>query len=163
MRACVVVGLVFAVACMAMAGEEPKVRPNFGTGTFVSAEVAGEVVKWQLDLGGDAGKKTLEMAVEVKVQYLEKEGVKQAQSIRAAAGKDFREMEGAVVGKGKFVSAKLDGEKVLVAIKPAEGDKNLEVVLPAKLMVVYRQDGEKLTAFSIGVVRTPRTPKAEAK
>lgn len=160
MRACVVVGLALAVASLAIAGEEPKQRPNFGAGTFVSAEVAGEVVKWTVDLGGDAGKKTLEMSADVKVQYLEKEGVKQAQGIAAAAGRDFREMEGAVVAKGKFASAKLDGEKVVVSIK-AEGDKALDVVLPAKVGVVYREQEGKLTLFRIGVPRPPRAPKAE--
>lgn len=157
MRACVVVGLVFALVCAAMAGEGTKERPNFGTGTFVSAEIAGEVVKWQLDLGvgGEASKKTFEMPVEVRVQYIEKEGVKQGLGIRGVGGKDFREREGAVVAKGKFASAKLDGEKVLVSIK-TEGDKSLDVVFPAKLMVIYRQEGDKLTAFGISAPRTPR-------
>lgn len=153
MRACVVVGLVLALACVALAGEEPKARPNVASGTFVSAELAAETIKWQLDLGADAGKKTYEMAAEIKVQYLEKEGVKQAQAIGAAAGRDFRELEGAVVAKGKFASAKLDGDKVTVTIALPEGGKTLDVVFPAKLMVIFRQDGEKLTAYRIGIAR----------
>ncbi len=162
MRACVVVGLIAALACMAVAGEEPKARPSFGAGTFVSAEVAGDVVKWQIDLGGDVGKKTLEMTAAVKLQYVEKEGVKQAQSIRPAASeRGFRELEGAVVAKGTVTGAKLDGEKVLVSIKPAEGEKALEVVLPAKVGVAYREQDGKLTLFSIGIPRAPRPPKAE--
>ncbi len=162
MRACVVVGLALAVACMAVAGEVTKERPNYGVGTFVSAEVAGELVRWQLDLGGDAGKKTFETSADVKVQYIEKDGVKQGQGIRGVGGKDFREREGAVVAKGKFASAKLDGEKVLVSIKLPEGDKSLEFVFPAKLIVFYRQEGEKLTALSITGGR-PQAPKSDAK
>jgi len=164
-RKLVASGLVVAMAwaTAALAGEEPKKGPDFATGTFVSVEVAGEVVKWQLDLGGDAGKKVYEMAVEVKVQYTEKDGVKQASGIRRAAGRDFPAKDGAVVAKGKLASAKLDGEKVLVTITPAEGDKALEVVLPAKLTVVYRKEGEKLAAFGIGIPRPPREPKAETK
>ncbi|HUT32294.1 MAG TPA: hypothetical protein VNE39_02335 [Planctomycetota bacterium] len=163
MRACVVVGLVFALACMAVAGDAPRQRPNSAAGAFVSAELAGEVIKWQIDLGADAGKKTYEMTADVKVTYAEKDGVKQASSIRRAGGPDRPAREGTVVVKGKFVSAKLDGEKVLVTIKPAEGDKDLEVTLPKQLSVYYREEGGKLLAYGIGVPHTHSTPKAEAK
>ena len=75
MKLALILMLVFAALCL--------------VGTLViqaPAEVAGDVAKWTIDLGGDAGKKTYEMSVDVKVQYIEKEGVKQAQGIRAAAG-----------------------------------------------------------------------------
>ncbi len=163
MRACVVVGLVFALACMAVAGEEPKQRPNSAAGAFVSAELAGEVIKWQLDLGADAGKKTYEMTADVKVTYAEKDGVKEASSIRRASGRDFPAREGTVVAKAKFVSAKLDGEKVLVTAKLAEGDKELQVTLPKQLTVYYREEEGKLNAYSVGIPRPPRAPKAETK
>ena len=163
MRASMVVGLAVALACVAVAGEETKQRPSSAAGAFVSAELAGEVVKWQLDLGADAGKKTYEMTVDVKVTYTEKDGVKEASTIRRAAGPDRPAREGTVVAKGKFVSAKLDGEKVLVTIKPAEGDKDLEVTLPKQLSVYYRDEDGKLTAYGIGMPRAPRTPKAEEK
>jgi len=98
----------------------------------------------------------------VKLQYVEKEGVKQAQSIRPAASeRGFREVEGAVVTKGKVASAKLDGEKVVVSLK-AEGDKALDVVLPAKVGIVYSEQEGKLLLRSIGIPRPPRAPKAEA-
>jgi hypothetical protein len=161
----VAVGLVLALGLVtvALAGEEPKQRPPMANGTFVSATLAGELVKWEIDLGGDAGKKTYEMSADVKVQYADKDGVKQAQSIRAAAGRDFREKEGMVVAKGKFASAKIDGEQVVVTITPAEGDKPLVVNLPVKLSVMYQEADGKLTAFGIGVPRAPRPPKAEGK
>ncbi len=160
MRACVVVGLALAIASMGMAGEAPK-RPggSFGQGTFVSAEVAGEVVKWQIDLGGDAGKKTLEMSAAVKVQYVEKDGVKQLQRMMPAASeRNFRDMEGAVVTKGTVTGAKLDGEKVVVSLK-GEGDKALDVILPLKVGVFYTEQEGKLLLRSIGVPRPPRTPR----
>jgi len=156
MRACLVVGLAVALAGMAVAGEEQKQRPSAAAGTFVSAEIAGEVIKWQIDLGADAGKKTYEMTVDVKVTYAEKDGVKQASSIRRASGPDRPAREGTVVAKGKFVSAKLDGEKVLVTIKPAEGDKDLEVTLPKALSVYYREEDGKLNAYGVGIPRPPR-------
>jgi hypothetical protein len=152
-RKFVAVGMVLAVAWATTAlGGQPGQRPSQATGTFVSAELAGEVVNWQLDLGQDGGKKTYEMAAEVRVQYAEKDGVKQAQSIRGAAGRDFPQREGTVAAKGKFASAKLQGESVLVTITLSEGAKALEVTLPKQLAVRYREgDGGKLTAFSIGV------------
>jgi hypothetical protein len=153
--------LAMAWATTTMAGEEGA-RPKQATGTFVSAELAGDLVKWQFDLGQDAGKKTYEMAVEVKVQYAEKEGAKQAQGIRPAAGRDFRDREGMTVAKGKLASAKLQGDNVLVTITPAEGEKALEVTLPKKLTVMYREEGEKLTAVGISVPRPP-APKPETK
>ncbi len=162
MRACVVVGLASALAAMAMAGEATKTKGASATGAFVSAEVAGDVVKWQLDLGGDAAKKTFEMSVGVTVTYAEKDGVKQGQSIRPGAGPDRPAREGTVVAKGKFVSAKLDGEKLLVTVKPAEGDKDLEVTLPKQLLVYYRDENGKLNA-SIVIAPRPRTSKAEPK
>jgi len=163
MRACVVVGLVCALACMAVAGEGQRQRPNAASGAFVSAELAGEVIKWQIDLGAEAGKKTYEMTAEVKVTYSEKEGVKEGRSIRRASGRDFPAREGTVVVKGKFVSAKLDGEKVLVTVKPAEGDKDLEVTLPKQLSVYYREEEGKLNAYGVGIPRPPRAPKADVK
>ena len=166
MRKLVMVGLVLGLAwaMTARAGEETKQRPTVAAGAFVSAELAGDIVKWTLDLGGDAGKKVFELTADVKVQYIEKEGVKQAQGIRAAAGRDFRELEGAVVAKGKFASAKLDGEKVLVTITPAEGDKALEVTFPKQIAAMYRtgEDG-KITVLGVGLPRAPRAPKGEAK
>jgi hypothetical protein len=158
-RKCVVVGMVLALAwaTTVLGGE----RPKFATGTFVSAELADAVVKWTIDLGGDAGKKVYEMTADVKTQYVEKEGVKEAQAIRAAAGRDFKEKEGAVVAKGKFKSATLKDENVVVTITPAEGEKALEVTLPKKVAVMYREGDEgKLIAISVGV---PRPPKAEGK
>jgi len=151
--------LALAWATTSQAGE--RVRPKDAAGAFVSAEIAGEVVKWELDLGADAGKKTFEMTVDVKVTYAEKEGVKEASSIRRAGGPDRPAHEGTVVVKGKFVSAKLDGEKVLVTITPAEGDKALEVVLPKQLTTYYREAEGKLLAYSIGLPRPPRTPAAK--
>jgi len=152
----VVAGLVFALAWAApiLAGEE-RPRPKQATGTFVSAQLAGDVVKWELDLGQDAGKKTFEMSAEVKVIYTEKEGVKQAQSIRRAAGRDRPAKEGTVVAKGKFAAAKLQDENVLVTITPAEGDKALEFTLPKQLSAWYLEgDDGKVTVFGIGVPRT---------
>jgi hypothetical protein len=66
------------------------------------------------------------------------------------------------VAKGKLASAKLQGDNVLVTITPAEGEKALEVTLPKKLTVMYREEGEKLTAVGIGVPRPP-APKPETK
>lgn len=156
MRAYPAIGLAVVLAGVAVAGEGQRQRPNAAAGAFVSAEIAGEAVKWQIDLGADAGKKTYEMTVDVKVTYAEKDGVKQATSIRRAAGRDFPAREGTVVVKGKFVSAKLDGEKVLVTIKPEGGDKDLEVTLPKALTVYYREEDGKLNAYSVGVPRPPR-------
>lgn len=163
MRKLVVVGLMLAMAwaTTALAGETRR-RPDRAEGTFVSAQLAGDLVKWELDLGQEAGKKTFEMAADVKVQYTEKEGVKQAQSIRRAAGRDRPAREGTVVAKGKFASAKLQDEKVLVTITPAEGEKALEVTLPKQLNVWYRKgDDGKVTVYSIGVPRT--RPRPESK
>ena len=162
MRVCVAVGLMFAVACTALAGEEPKERAKQATGTFVAAELAGEVVKWQIDLGGDAGKKTYEMAAAVRVTYTEKDGAKQGQSIRGASAPDRAPREGTVAAKGKFTSAKVQGDNVLVTVA-LEGDKTLEVTLPKKLQVRYREEGAKLTASSIGIPRTRPAAKGEAK
>ena len=156
MRRLVVAGMVLALAwaTTALAGED-RPRPKQATGDFVSAELAGDVVKWQIDQGQEAGKKTFELAAEVKVTYAEKDGVKQAQNIRAASGPDRPAREGTVVAKGKFASAKLQGENVLVTIT-TEGDKALEVTLPKKLSVYYREEEGKVTVFSIGVPRTAR-------
>jgi hypothetical protein len=150
--------LALAWAATVAAGEERQ-RPSSASGAFVSAELAGEVINWQLDLGQEAGKKTYEMTVDVKVAYSEKDGVKQGQSIRRAAGRDLPPRPDTVVVKGKFVSAKLQDDKVLVTITPAEGDKPLEVVLPKQLSVWYREEGGKLTAYSVGIPRPPRQPK----
>jgi hypothetical protein len=164
MRKLVVVGLMLGLAwaTTALAGED-RPRPPQKTGTFVSAELAGEVVKWQLDLGEDAGKKTYEMSADVKVTYAEKEGVKQGIWVRPAAGRDRPAREGTVVVKGKFASAKPQGENVLITITPAEGEKALEVTFPKKLAVMYREEEGKVTVFGIGVPRPPATPKPETK
>jgi len=162
-RKLLLVSAVLGLACAAtsLAGERRQ-RPKRATGTFVSAKLEGDVIKWQLDLGQDAGKKTFEMTADVRVRYAEKEGVKQAQSIRRAGGREFRAREGTVTVKGKFVAAKLQGEKVLVTVTPAEGEKAapLEVTLPKQLSVWYREGKEgKLTAYGIGVPRQRGRPK----
>lgn len=157
MRKLAVIGAVVALAWAMMAYGGERRRPSQAKGAFVSAEVADEVIKWQLDLGEEGGKKTYEMSVDVKVQYAEKEGVKEASSIRRAGGRDRPAREGTVVVKGKFVSAKLQEEKVLVTITPAEGEKPLQVVLPKQLSVWYREgDDGKLTVYGIGAPRPPR-------
>ena len=91
MKRLVLVSVVVAVACAAtaLAGERRQ-RPKRATGTFVSAELAGDIVKWQLDLGEDAGKKTFELTAEVSVRYVEKDGVKQAQIVRRTGGRSHR-------------------------------------------------------------------------
>jgi len=152
--------LSLAVMAAAFAGEERQ-RPPTATGAFVSAELAGETIKWQLDLGADLGKKTYEMPAAVEVRYIEKEGAKPAAQTVRRTGRDFPLREGQKAVKGTFVSAKLDGEAVLLTIKPAEGDKNLEFTLPKQLTVMYREEGGKLNAFSVGVPRTPREPRAK--
>ena len=161
MRKLAVVGAVVALGWATMAHGGERRRPSQAAGAFVSADLADEVVKWQLDLGEEAGKKIYEMAADVSVTYTEKDGVKEASSIRRASGRQRPAREGTVVVKGKFVSAQLkEGEdKVLVTIAPAEGEKPaaLEVVLPKQLSVWYREgeDG-KLSAWGIGVPRPPR-------
>ena len=155
-RKLMLVSVVLALAWAATSEAGQRTPPV--SGAFVSATLDGAVIKWELDLGGDAGKKTYEMTVDVQVTYAEKEGVKEGQRIRQAGGPDRPAREGTVAVKGKFVSAKLDGEKVMVTIKPAEGDKDLEVVLPKKLSVYAREQEGKLTAFSIGIPRPPRPP-----
>jgi hypothetical protein len=160
MRTLVVVGVVVvAMACAttALAGEQ-RTRPDFATGDFVSAKLAGEIVTWEFDLGEDAGKKTYEMDAAVRVQYTEKDGVKEGTGIRLAEGRDFRARDGAVVVKGTFVSALLKDEKVVVTITP-EGEKPepLAVTLPTKLMIVSRKDEEgKAKVLGIGPPRTRR-------
>ena len=102
------------------------------------------------------GKKTFETTVDVQAQYTEKEGVKAASFIRRTGGRARPPKEGTLVLAGKFVSAKLDGENVLVSIKPAEGEA-VEVALPKQLAAYYREgEGGKLEAFGIGIPRPPR-------
>jgi len=99
------------------------------------------------------------MTVDVKAQYTEKDGVKEASSIRRTGGRSRPPREGTQVLTGKCVSAKPQGEKVLVTITPAEGENPaaVEVVLPKQLAVYYREGEEgKLTAYGIGIVRPPR-------
>ena len=164
MRKLLLGSAVLALACAATAlAAERRQRPEQAAGTFVSAELAGDIIKWQLDLGEDAGKKTFEMAADVSVRYAEKDGVKEAQTIRRASGRASRAREGTVTVKGKFVEAKLqkDKEKVLVTITPAEGEKpaDLVVTLPKQLSVWYRkgEDG-KVTVYGIGVPRQRTRP-----
>ena len=155
-RKLVMVGAVLAMvwSAQALAGEERQ-RPTPASGTFVSAALEGDVLKWTLDLGQDAGKKTYEMTAEVRADYVEKEGVKEAQRIRRTGGREMPAKEGVTAVKGKFVSAKLDGEKVIVSIMPAGAEKAVEVTLPKLLSVYYREAEGKLNAFSIGVPRPP--------
>ena len=163
MRKLLLGSAVLALACAATSlAAERRQRPEQAAGTFVSAELAGDIIKWQLDLGEDAGKKTFEMAADVSVRYAEKDGVKEAQTIRRASGRERRAREGTVSVKGKFVKAELqkDKEKVLVTITPAEGEKPpLVVTLPKKLSVWYRkaEDG-KVTVYGIGVPRQRTRP-----
>lgn len=156
--AAVAVALTVAWATMAHAGEQ-RARPSRAMGAFVSAEIAGDVVNWQLDLVEKGGQKTYEMTVDVQAQYVEKDGVKEASSIRRTGGRSRPPREGTQVLAGKFVSAKLQGEKVLVTITPAEGENPapVQVVLPKQLATYFRAGEEgKLTAYSIGIVRPPR-------
>jgi len=157
MRKLVTLGLMMAMAvgATALAGEK-RTRPDFATGTFVSAKLADKAIAWEFDLGGDAGKKTYEMGAAVKVQYAEKDGAKEATGIRLADGRDFRAKDGTTIVKGAFVSATLKDEKVVVTITP-EGEKAepLTVTLPAKLRIVSRKDAEgKVKVLGIGLPRT---------
>jgi len=154
----VLLGLAMTLACgaLVLAGEERK-APSQATGTVVSATLAGDVIKWEIDLGADAGKKTYEMTADVQVAYTEKDGVKQATSIRSAKGREFKAKEGVTVAKGKFASAKVGDDGAVVTITPTEGDKALEVKLPKQVGVFYREgDDGKLLAMGIGVPRPPK-------
>ena len=154
----IAVALTVAWAMMAHGGEQ-RARPTQAAGAFVSAEIAGDVVKWQLDLVEKGGQKTYEMTVDVQAQYVEKDGVKEASSIRRTGGRSRPPREGTKVLVGKFVSATLKDEKVVVSITPAEGENAaaVEVVLPKQLAVYHRAGEEgKLMAYSIGIVRPPR-------
>jgi len=147
--------LTLAWATAVLAADAPK-KGIQATGTFVSAQLAGDVVKWEVDLGADAGKKTFEMTADVQVAYTEKDGAKQATGIRSAKGREFKAQEGVTVAKGKFASAKVEGDSVLVTITPTEGDKALEVKLPKQVSVRYTEAEGKLVAMSIGVPRPPK-------
>jgi len=157
MKKLVAAGLIVAMAVGATAmAAEKRTRPDFATGTFVSAKLADKAITWEFDLGGDAGKKTYEMGAAVKVQYAEKDGAKEATGIRLADGRDFRAKDGTTIVKGAFVSATLKDEKVVVTITP-EGEKAepLTVTLPTKLSIVSRKDKEgKVKVLGIGLPRT---------
>ena len=159
-----VLGLALALACVSLvlaADNSTMKRPPMATGTLASLAVAGDVAKWEIDLGADAGgKKTYEMTADVQVAYKEKDGAKQALTIRSAKGREFKAKEGIVVAKGKLASAKVGADNVVVTITPSEGDKPLEVTLPLKVTVMYKEEDGKLTAMGIGV---PRPPKTETK
>ena len=155
--------VMLAWATTVLAAEDDK-RPTRAAGTVVSATLDGGLIKWEVDLGQEAGgKKALEMTADVRALYTEKDGVKQALRIFRAGGREFTPKEGQTLVTGKVTAAKVDGDTVLITVTPSAGEKPaaLELKLPTKVSVGYREgEGGKLALWSIGV---PRPPKAENK
>jgi len=157
-RALAVAGLAvgLALATSALAREKGEGRKKRGkqkqaTGTFVSAELAGEVVNWKLALD-EEGEKTFEMAAQVGVLYSEKNDRKRARRV-FAIGKKMPQPRGKMqVAQGKFVKAEMQGRKVVVTLKVGEGAEaaDQDFALPSRLAVRYRDRAGTLTATSIG-------------
>jgi len=166
-RVLVVAGMAVALALAsgAVAGEKRKGKGKGKaqrvTGTFVSAEVAGEKVNWKITTDEDQAEKTFEMAAKVVVMYMERKGQNRAMQIRAL-GKKVPEAKGKrLVAQGTVEKAELQGNQLTVTVKLDAGESK-PFLLGAKLTVAYREKGDgSLAALGIGSAR--RGKKGEGR
>jgi len=142
----------FAVATLAIVGlvtgalaQEQEKKRRGGklekvTGTFVSATVEGGNV--QLKISTDDGEKTYEMPATVVAICREKNGQKLARMIRVSRGRKAPQAKGNMqVVQGDIQSAALQGNKVVVTIKPAEGEAT-SVALTSNVSVLCAAEEE---------------------
>jgi len=151
---CVIVALAIGgLVTSALAQQEKKQRrgkPEKVSGTFVSASVEGGQVELKIDT--DDGEKTYEMSASVVALCREKKGQKMARMVRVSrAGKTPKAKGKTEVVQGDIQSAALQGTKVVMTIKPADGDAT-QVALTSQLTVVCRQ-GKALAIISTGRAR----------
>ena len=152
----------FAVATLAIVGlvtsalaQEQEKKRRGGklekvTGTFVSATVEGGNV--QLKINTDDGEKTYGMSATVVAICREKNGQKLARMIRVSRGRKAPQAKGNMqVVQGDIQSAALQGNKVVVTIKPAEGEAT-SVALTSNVSVLCRQ-GKAMAIVSAGRAR----------
>jgi hypothetical protein len=136
---CVALSVALAGSALAREKKEKRerVKPTKVTGTFVSAELAGESVNWKLTLD-EGGDKTFEMAANVVVMYSEKDGTNRARMLRAAGKKAPQAKGNTKVAQGTFVTAVAEGNKVVVTLSVDGAEQAFE--LSQKLGVMARDD-----------------------
>ena len=151
---CVIVALAIGgLVTSALAQQEKKQRrgkPEKVSGTFVSASVEGGQVELKIDT--DDGEKTYQMSASVVALCREKNGQKLARMIRVSRGRRAPQPKGNMqVVQGDIQSAALQGNKVVVTIKPAEGEAT-SVALTSNVSVLCRQ-GKAMAIVSAGRAR----------
>ena len=145
---------IVAMATAALAQQQEKKRRGGKlervTGTFVSATVENGTVT--LKVNTDDGEKTYEMSATVLAICREKNGQKLARMIRVSRGRRAPQPKGNMqVVQGDIQSAALQGNRVVVTIKPAEGEATT-VALTSNVSVLCRQ-GKAMAIVSAGRAR----------
>lgn len=139
-RSAIAILAIAGLVTSALAQQEKKQRRGKlekVTGTFVSATVENGTVTVKINI--DDGEKTYEMSATVVAICREKNGEKLARMIRVSRGGKAPQPKGNMqVVQGDIQSAVLQGNKVIVTIKPAEGEATT-VSLTARINVLCRE------------------------